>query len=266
MPETSIRSEAARLGYYGKPTADLKAMVNRNIDGQFLSQESILNESSARSTHKMNKWELSCNKLNAAYKRSPFCPLSFISGLLGIALLFMVGYTGYLASPILMPVLICLGFMGNIILHYKSIPNPIWRPILFSLLSCLGGCIIFSDLWINGMWWAASLVSAIAVGIAIYILNGTIVSSLKNVWGQCRAAALLFRFWFAKLGQNYWQSKLAKVSEKLVSVRAKKETLINKYEHLIQYEHILGQTLREIHVPKHKAPKNSTRERYTYAG
>lgn len=266
MPETFVRSEAARLGYYGKPTADLKAMVNRNIEGQFLSQESILNESSAKCTNKLNSWETQEGKLSAKYKMKRFSPTAFISGLLGIALLATVGYTGYLASPILMPVLLCLGFMGNIILYFKSISNPIWRPILFSALSCIGGGIIFSDLWINSMWWLVSMAAGLAVGIALYILNASLLVSLKNICTQVFAAWLSIRIWLSRNIQSYWQAKLVKESEKLNSVKVKKDTLINKYEHVIKYEYILGQTLKELHAPQHTTPKRNTKDRYTYAG
>ena len=265
--ETNIRSEAARIGFFKKSIIELSGIVKNNVNDSFIKDEKILQIEIANCQQKSIDRKDQIESLELKYKNNPFNSKEFSISILGISLISVLIHSGNYVSGIFGPLLIGLGFIGSLIMTIHEMKNPVWRPILFTTLSILGGAIIFTALRESDKGFALSVITGLVTGLNIYILNSTIITSIQYFIKHMKSIIITVRTYFNDVRLRYWTMKEKKANQRLDTLDNDRKIAFNKMNNLIELDYMIGETAREI---KGKTTKNNilyrpNKKEYTYA-
>jgi len=246
LKEITIRSEAARIGFFKKSIAGLSGIVRNNINEAYIKAEKKLSGELAGSKEKSTDLNKRIENLELKYKQSPFNIMEFTVGLLGISLMLILIYTGQFIAGELGVLLIGLGFTGSLLISLHKEENPFWRPILFTALSILGAAIIFSALRENNRSMELSIISGAVTGLNVYILNSIIITSIKFIIKQAKTVLIAYRSYLNSFRLHRLLIKENKTNQQLIDLNKEREIEYNKINNLVALDYMIGQTAREI--------------------
>lgn len=246
---TTIRSEAARVGFLRESTQELKDLVESRIEAR---TDSALERLSLKRANAANKLETVKKRLHRHYAEhiSKMQWSELAAGACGLFLGVVMLYIGARLPSYLSLTPLLYGVSGALLIRFTGVDVSSGKLLIISFFSTIGALTVMLLQWSESVPWQEYVISGTAAGCSAYVMNLIILKSVAATFQQFSIIVGNCRKWILERSGKYWKIQYNTLNNRYVNLLDRKTTEQAKMLALIEYEALLGQLAKQVKIKK----------------